>query len=176
MSLSANISFSRKLISSVMGAFILTLTADFCAKAQEKLPHPVKVTAITTQGLCFGAFCQGPVGGSVIVSPTGSRSVTGDVVGLGMGYVVTSALFELETNPGTVIALLNGPDATLTGSAGGSLSLHIGASYPSAPLITTAIPPARTAVTIGGTLTVGSPSANPPGSYSGSFYVTFIQE
>jgi hypothetical protein len=93
-----------------------------------------------------------------------------------MGFVFTSALFEVEANPGSVVAILNGSDVTLTGSAGGTLLLHLGGSYPSAPLITTAVPPAKTAVTIGGTLTVGAPSSNPPGSYSGSFYLTFIQE
>lgn len=172
----ANILFKKTLMISGLCAIIVLFTGDFCARAQEKLPHPITITAVPTQGLNFGAFCQGPSGGTVIISPTGSRSVTGDVAQLGMGFVFTAALFEIETNAGTVVSLLNGPDATLTGSAGGTLSLQIGASYPSAPLITTAVPPAKTALTIGGTLTVGPPSANPPGSYGGSFYVTFIQE
>lgn len=168
--------FRHKLIFPVAYAIVFFVAIQSSALAQEILPHPVKITSIPTQGLSFGAFSQGPAGGTVVISPAGSRSVTGDVAGLGMGFIFTPALFEVETNPGTVVAILNGPDATLTGSAGGTLTLHLGGSYPSAPFITTAVPPAKTAVTVGGTLIVGPPSANPPGSYSGPFFITFIQE
>jgi hypothetical protein len=54
--------------------------------------------------------------------------------------------------------------------------MQIGASHPASPLITTVIQPARTAVNIGGTLIVGNAAANPPGTYSGTFYITFNQE
>ena len=176
MSKQANILFNRALTIPGLCAIIVLLTGDLRLQAQEKLPHPMTITAVPTQGLNFGAFCQGAVGGTVIMSPTGSRSTTGDVVQLGMGFVSTPALFDIETNAGTVVAVLNGPDATLTGSEGGTLSLHIGSSSPSAPFITSAIPPAKTTLSFGGTLTVGSPAANPPGSYSGAFYITFIHE
>lgn len=146
------------------------------AIAQRGQPHAVTVSAIPGQGLNFGAFTEGSTGGTVTLLPTGNRIATGDVILFGLGHNYAPALFEIEAEPGTVIAILKGPDALLTGSAGGSLSLNIGMSNPSSPMITTAVPPARTLLSTGGTLTVGSPSANPPGHYSGYFYITIIRE
>jgi hypothetical protein len=56
------------------------------------------------------------------------------------------------------------------------MSLHIGNTDVGSPFITTVAPPGKTRVNVGGTLTVSSPAANPPDSYSGSFYITFNQE
>lgn len=139
-------------------------------------PQPFTVFTNPAQGLIFGAFCQGMMGGSVILYPDGSRSTTGDVVGLNLGYPFSPAIIEVESLPGTRIAILNGPDATLTGNNGGTMSLHVGSSDIGSPFVTTAIPPARTQIRVGGTLTVGSQLANPVGDYSGNFSITFIQE
>ncbi|MGE5393338.1 MAG: DUF4402 domain-containing protein, partial [Candidatus Saccharibacteria bacterium] len=68
---------------------------------------------------------------------------------------------------------LNGPDALLTGSNGGTLTLKIGDSSTRSPFITRS---QYTDVFIGGTLIVGPLTANPAGAYSGTFQVTFIQE
>lgn len=139
-------------------------------------PRPINVYISPTQGLIFGAFFQGVTGGTIILYPDGSRSATGDLVLAGLGVPFSPAIFEIDANPGTVVTILNGPDVTLNGSNGGTIRLHIGSSSPSSPLITTAVPPAMTQVRIGGTLTVGPPLANPSGSYSGTFTVTFIQQ
>ncbi|WP_165806675.1 DUF4402 domain-containing protein [Chitinophaga parva] len=144
--------------------------------AQEPPPQPIAVYVNPAQGLIFGAFFQGSSGGTVIIYPDGSRSVTGSVVQANLGYPFSPAIFEIEANRGTLISILNGPDVTLTGSNGGSISLHVGAASTGSSFITTATPPARNLVRIGGTLTVGSPPANPSGAYSGVFTVTFIQE
>jgi len=144
--------------------------------SQERLPHPIKVNVVTTQGLSFGAFTHGSVGGTITVSPTGSRSTTGDVVALNLGYTYTPALFEISADPGTIINILNGSNATLTGPPGGSLTLQIGSSNPSSPFITTAASTSKTLLSVGGTLLVGSPIANPPGNYSGTFNITIIKE
>ncbi|UPK72676.1 DUF4402 domain-containing protein [Chitinophaga filiformis] len=144
--------------------------------AQEPPPRPISVYVNPAQGLIFGAFFQGVSGGTVTIYPDGSRSVSGSIVQANLGFPFSPAIFEVDANPGTLISIMNGPDAILTGSNGGTLSLHIGTSSTGTPFITTATPPARTLVRIGGTLTVGSPPANPAGSYSGIFSVTFIQE
>lgn len=155
----------------------LFLLADgFSAAAQPPPPRPITVYADPAQGLLFGAFFQGPSGGTVIIYPDGSRAVTGSLVQANLGYPFSPAIFEIDANAGTVISIMNGPDATLTGSNGGLLSLHIGAASTGAVFTTTVAPPGRTQVRIGGTLTVGSPLANPSGSYSGTFSVTFIQQ
>jgi hypothetical protein len=98
--------------------------------------------------------------------------VTGGIIALNLGVSAFQSMFEIDAPYGSIISLLNGPDATLTGSNGGSMVFRIGASDPSSPLITIVNQPARTTVNIGGTLTVGSLAANPPGAYNGTFYIT----
>ncbi|MCX6256690.1 MAG: DUF4402 domain-containing protein [Bacteroidia bacterium] len=138
-------------------------------------PRPLAVYVNPALGLVFGQFTHGPSGGTIIISPSGSRSATGSVIPLN-GESYSTAIFEIEANPGTIVSMVFGPDAILTGSNGGSMTLQIGGSYPSSPLVTNAVPPLRTLVYVGGTLLVGGPLANPPGSYYGTFYVTFFQE
>lgn len=142
----------------------------------EPPPRPITVTVSLSQNLSFGAFYHLAAGGSVIIYTDGSRSSTGDVVLLTMGYSFATGLYDVVAYPGTLVSILNGPDATLTGSGGGSLTLQIGNSDPSSPFIVTTMPPAATQLRIGGTLIVGNPIANPPGDYSGTFDVTFVQE
>lgn len=160
----------------LLGILLVLSHSEAFAQQPPAPPRPIAVYVNPAQGLNFGAFYQGNAGGSVIVYPNGSRSVTGDVIQANLGFSFSPALFEVDANPGTLISILNGPDVTLTGSNGGSMMLHIGSASPGSPFVTTAIPPARTVVSVGGTLTVSSPLANPAGSYSGTFSVTFIQE
>lgn len=144
-------------------------------KAQEPPPRPIRIDP-TAQVLGFGAFYEGASGGSVIIDPSGSRSATGDVVLLGLGYPFSPALFEVHAHPGTVISILNGPDAVLTGVPAGSMTLHIGSSQPTSPFVSTVHFSIAIPLYIGGTLTVGSPAANPPGDYTGTFEITLVRE
>jgi uncharacterized protein DUF4402 len=144
--------------------------------AQPPPPRPIAVYANPAQGMIFGAFFQGPSGGTVILYPDGSRTSTGSLILANLGYPYSPALFEIDANVGTVVSIMNGPDATLTGSNGGSISVHLGAASTGSSFTTTIASPGRTQVWIGGTLSVGNPLANPSGSYSGSFSVTFIQQ
>jgi hypothetical protein len=155
---------------------VLLLLQHTAVQAQEAPPRPIAIYVNPAQGLIFGAFFQGITGGSVIIYPDGSRSVTGDVMQANLGIPFSPAIFEVEANAGTLISILNGPDATLSGSNGGSMSLHIGTASTGSQFITTVPPPGRTQVRVGGILTVGNRLANPSGVYSGSFSVTFIQE
>lgn len=144
--------------------------------AQEDPPRPIVVTENLSQHLSFGAFSHGATGGTVTVNPNESRSSSGDVLLLNLGYVYSAALFDVRANPGTVISILNGPDVSIPGSNGGSILLHLTTSLPASPFVTVVPWPTVTQVRIGGRLTVGNAAANPPGNYSGSYSVTFIQE
>ena len=155
---------------------LLFLYTCLPAHAQPPPPRPLSVYVNPAQGLIFGAFFHGITGGTVIIYPDGSRSVTGDIVQANLGFPFSPAIYEVDALPGTTISILNGPDAILTGSNGGSITLHIGNASTGSLFITNAISPNRTQVRIGGTLTIGSALANPAGSYSGLFSVTFIQE
>ena len=171
----------KKIIYSIV--LPVLLLAAVSLKAQRKLlalgpenpPRPVIIYVNPAQGLQFGAFYQGALGGTVIVYPNGSRSTTGSVIQTNQGIAFSPAIFEVDAEPGTLITIVNGPDVTLSGSNGGTINLHIDSSDPSSPFIATQTSPGRTQIRIGGTLTLTNPLANPPGNYSGTFSVTFIQ-
>ena len=131
------------------------------------------ISITKVQNLSFGAFSQGNAGGTITVSNSGERSATGAVIPLNLGIQYFQAAFDVEAPAGTIISISNGADATLRGSKGGSMPLQIGNSDVGSPFITTAS--GKTRVNIGGTLSVGSPSANPPDAYSGSFYITLTK-
>jgi hypothetical protein len=160
----------------IVNVFAVLALIFVCAtsKAQEDPPRPLKVT--TFQNLSFGAFIQGNTGGQVIIDPQGNRSLNGDLIPVYLGYQYYPAIFETEALPGAIITILNGPDITLTGNHGGTLTLHIGASIPPSPYINTTNPPFKTQVRIGGTLYVGTMLNNPAGDYIGYFSVTFVQQ
>ncbi len=160
----------------IMCAVVVLFFIQSAAIAQEDPPRPISLYVYPAQGLMFGAIVQGTTGGTVTVYPDGSRSSTGDVTLISLGITYSPALFGIEANPGTLISILNGPDATLTGSNGGTMILQIGSSDPVSPFVCTLPRPARNLVWIGGTLIVGTPLASPSGSYSGSFSITFMQE
>jgi hypothetical protein len=153
---------------------IILLTISQEAKAQEPPPRPISVTW-TSQNLSFGAFYQGATGGSVIINSAGGRSSTGDVVLLSMGYLFSAAVFNVVANPGTVISLLK-PTTTLTDGSGHLLTLQIDETSPVSPFVTTVPVTSVTPVYVGGILYIGSPAANPPGDYTGTFDMTFVQE
>jgi len=136
----------------------------------EKPPRPIEVTVSNLQNLNFGSFCYGDGSAATVeISPDGIRSSTGSV--LLMSGIYTTALYDIQALPGTLITIINGPDVTLTNSNGGEIKLVLGASYPIAPLIATSM---HTTVTIGGTLVLGPTST--AGSYSGTFSIIFMQE
>lgn len=132
-------------------------------------------TVITLQDISFGAFFQGSSGGTVTVYPDGTRLVSGDIIEANIsGFSYCPAIFEVEADPGTLISILKGSDTSMPSSNGGSISLQVGDSDISFPII---VPPSgRIQVSMGGILTVGNTQANPSGDYTGSFEVTFIQE
>jgi hypothetical protein len=169
----------RQLIKGSLLILLLCLISffSFAQNPTDTIPQdPGAMSVYTIQNLSFGAFSQGNTGGNVIISNSGSRSATGDIIPLNMGVQYFHAIFEIDAPQGSIVSILNGPNATLTGSNGGSISLQIGNSDPPSPFIITVPQPVRTQVNIGGTLAVGSPAANPPGTYTGTFYITFNQE
>jgi len=155
---------------------VLLFGISFFVTAQPPPPRPISIYVNPAQGMIFGAFFQGISGGTVTVFPDGSRTVSGSLVQANLGYPFSPAIFEVDANPGTMVSIMNGPDVTLTGSNGGTISLHIGAASTGSTFITSVAPPSRTQVRVGGTLTVGNKLANPSGDYSGTFSVTFIQQ
>jgi hypothetical protein len=167
-----------KVFNIIARTFILIVLLVFMidrGNAQEMPPKPVSVSLV--QSLSFGAFLQSVGGGSVIVEASGIRTSMGDIILVNNGYLYFPAIFRLEGNPGTVVHFLAGPAANIMGNHGGQMTMTLGDSDPASPFILSSSSPNGTLmIYIGGVLEVGNPLANPPGSYSGSFYVMFIQE
>ncbi|MET0635646.1 MAG: DUF4402 domain-containing protein [Chitinophagaceae bacterium] len=156
---------------------LISLNASAQGDPTDTIPgDPGAIAVYTIQNLSFGAFTPGSSGGTVIISNAGNRSVTGDVIPLNLGHTYFHTIFEVDAPEGSIISIINGSDINLAGSNGGSLSLKIGNSDPPSPFFITVPQPSRTQINIGGTLTVGSQAVNPPGTYTGTFYITFNQE
>ena len=156
------------------GIIILLLFAGSTSmEAQEDPPRPPSITV--TGDLSFGAFYHGAAGGTVIISPAGARTSTGDIVLLGMGYSYSPARFNIYSNAGTIISILNGPDVQLSWS-GFTMNLNIGTSFPASPFVNSNPYSVPTELTVGATLTVGNSVSNPPGTYTGSFNITLVVE
>jgi hypothetical protein len=165
--------FRFKHIEQIICGLLLFFIGTMPAGAQEDPPIPIAISVYLEQGLNFGAFVQGVSGGTIYVYPDGSRSVTGDIILVNLGFIVSPVIFLVDANLGTVISILPVGDVTLNGSNGGSLTMQIDDTDPVLPHITTSL---QTQIRMGGALIVIDPGANPPGTYSGSFSITFVQE
>jgi len=94
-----------------------------------------------------------------------------------VGGMPQAAMFIVELLPGRLVSIMTGPDVILYRvGGGGSLTMSVGPTDKGANFVTTSGHPFRNPVMVGGTLHVGNNASNPPGSYEGSFNVTFIQE
>lgn len=164
----------RRLLSALAAVALLCIAVPL--RAQEPPPRPVVITGNASQPLSFGAFSPGASGGTVTVSPNGTRSASGSVILFSLGYVYSPAMFHVRANQGTVLSVLIPPPAILTGSGGGTLSLQVAGTLPASPFVTTLPWPQLTTLLIGGTLTIGNIAANPPGTYTGTYSITVIRE
>ncbi len=155
------------------------LCSFFAASAQsptDTLPgDPGGITVTKTQNLAFGAFTCGATGGNITISNADVRSSTGTIMPIN-SLPYFAAIYEIDAPVGSIISIMNGSSVNLTGSNGGSMLLTLGSASTGSYFVTTVQQPIRTIVKIGGTLAVGSAAANPPGNYTGSFFVTFTQE
>lgn len=155
---------------------MVLLTAP--VSAQENPPIPINVEVRTARFLDFGAFTTGSGVGKIRISPDSNPVATGDIYMI-RGRVVTSALFDVYANPGTIVNIMPAqPTFQLNGSEGGNLYVSIseGDYSTGSTFITTANANMPNEVYIGGTLNVGSIESNPSGQYTGTIIINFIQE
>ena len=172
----------QKVIYCCKVCWLFLLATSFCAIAKSQ-QVPVNITLSSSgikvsvrQELNFGAFTQGPTGGSVNISQAGTRYATGAVVPLNFGGAYTPLVLEIEGPKGAIITMLTDEKTILTGSNGGVMRLRLKESDPPMPFIITEDAPARSIVTIGAELIVGSISESPPGNYNGSLNISFVVE
>lgn len=147
------------------------------AKAQTNPEMPPRPLAISVnQHLSFGTFAPGLSGGTISISPNGVRQATGSVVLLVGIPFPHAAIFEVQQNPGYLIAINLSSNVQLIGSNGGTITLQIGPTDKGNSFVTQTGAPFWNPVQVGGTLTIGTIASNPAGNYTGQFDVTFIQQ
>ena len=133
-----------------------------------------QVTSISSiENVSFGAFTRTGGGrGTVLVSNTGQRTATGDIVLLNALGNWQCAGFKIVSAPNTSISGLMGPGTTVTlnGSNGGNMVFTLGSTNKTFPFTSSAS--GIDYIQIGGTLTIENSSSSPPGNYTGNFMVT----
>jgi hypothetical protein len=172
---------------SILLVSTLFMLFNSIVKGQDNAPPlPQRTaTATVTQNLSFGDICVEPTstGGNVTVDYTGSRSFTGDVYLLNLGYPVEQAILEFHLCPGRSVKVLFNPLVQLTNG-----SYHMNLAINRLRIGTTLITASGQSffsnkgcndthyIEVGGTLTVGNLLSNPAGEYTGSFSITLAQE
>lgn len=174
-------SFLKIICSSAKKVFLLLfLGATLPLIAQENPPIPIQVEVRTARNLDFGSFVAGPTGGSVIVDHSGARTEKNDIILLTMGSgAVSSALFDIYANPGTIIYIQDNGQTTLTNGNGGEIYLTVdNFSTGERTFVTSAASPQiPNELFVGGTLRIpANNSGNLPGRYNGTFTLTFIHQ
>jgi len=165
---------NKYLVTSLFSAIVLFFCVSF-SLAQPGLP-PRSITVRATQSLDFGRVCVSGSGGTVTVGWDGSRTTTGGAVFLAAPNA-QPAIFEIKLCQGRNVIITFSPTTSLTGSNGGSLTLDIGPTEYGGNNVRfptkgdcNFITPMR----VGGTLHI--PGTAIPGTYTGSFEITFNQE
>jgi len=146
-------------------------------RAQEKPPRPITITVSTVQHLNFGTIIPtSNAGGSVIVDYSNTATATGDILLL-HSFDCKSALFTVDAEPGVLITISYPNTNPKLTKSGFYLQMHLGTPHVYSEFGFQYITKTQfTDVYIGGTLDVGSLTANPSGDYSGTFDVTFNQQ
>jgi hypothetical protein len=147
------------------------------ALAQPGLPQRT-LTVTPTQAIHFGTLCvTGGAGGSVTVGYDGTRTSAGNITLLSISPTARPAIFEIKLCQGRNVIITFSATTILTGSNGGTLILDIGPTemgIDGASFTTNADCNYITPLRVGGTLHV--PGTALPGTYTGSFEITFNQE
>lgn len=160
-------------------SYLLALVAILSAANVEAIPAIGDSTfsVSPTQPLCFGNFSVAGSGGTVTVGWNGGRSATGGIILLSISPTYQPAIFELKLCPGKKVTIYYPATVMLYGSSGSSITLHIGPTEKGesgSSVISTTDCSSATPLRVGGALEI--PAGTAPGSYSGTFSITFIQE
>ena len=162
---------------SYLSLAILLMFSFGKVSAQENPPVPIQVEVRTSRNLDFGSFIAGTAGGNVTVDADGIRTSDSNIFELSLG-TVSSALFDVYANPGTIIQIQDPGEIPLTNSSGGKIYLTVNKFSTGRNFITTA-PSADdpNEVYVGGTLRIPADNSGIlVGKYYGNFTLTFINQ
>ena len=124
------------------------------------------------QDLTFGTFCpSGTSGGTVTIDEFGNRTSSGNVILFSSTFSEAIFTFSAGKRNRTVYNITTNSPRTLSRvGGGGTMKLTLGTPNPTNFYVRKN---QTKSFSIGGTLTVGSITANPGGDYTGTFALTF---
>ena len=125
--------------------------------------------------LVFGAMILSETSGSVTLNPNGGRIANGGIILINASEFHPMIL-SVEAMYGSTIQIQFSTEQKLFGDNGGEIGLTLNATDPASPFTSLLTPPERTTIYVGGTLSLGNRSTTPPGVYTGSVTLIFIQE
>ena len=147
-----------------LAGFAAMMLAGACAGVAE-----AQLIGISnTRGLVFGELVAGATSGTAVVTPAGSRTLTGGVA-TGNSGGITSASFTVTGLPLLTYSITL-PGSTSITAGGNSMTVNTFTSTPSGTGQLSVL--GSQALTVGATLVVGASQAS--GSYSGTFSVTVV--
>jgi hypothetical protein len=130
-------------------------------------------SATETSQLNFGKFSPGPQGGEIILTPQGTKSVTGSVY-IGNGVHNPASFYVTgETDAAYSISLPVNPVVLTHISTAKTMLIDNWNSVPSPGIGTGQLQNGFQVVFVGATLRVGTLGDNPVGVYTGSYEITF---
>lgn len=168
---------ARPCLGALAGAAVLALLsspacAQSTATATATALVAVPISISTTRNFNFGSIVPGATSGTVVLSTSSGRTVTGGTT-LGSGasaacaqLTVTgegSSTFSVSFSSGTTLALST--DSTKT-MAVGTYVLKVGAGSDQTSSYTGTLSSGSATLNIGATLTVGTAAATPTGTYA----------
>jgi hypothetical protein len=139
-----------------------------------KAQPPLRVNVV--QDLSFGSFVVSVSGGTITITPEGTRTTTGTIVPLSIS-TEAPAIFEVS-KPGSSQKQVNivFPASAYLTRSGGSERIVVNNFKSDKPSDSFLVSNVTQRVNVGATLTVQGLSTNPPGNYAGTFSVTFAYE
>ncbi|MDR5590213.1 DUF4402 domain-containing protein [Christiangramia sp. SM2212] len=161
---------------------ILALIISGDLSAQENPPIPTNVEVNPVNVMNFGSFLVNADGGTLSMDYNSIRTPGAGVMLMNSGEPAAAAIFDVYANPGTILRVSHSSPFMLSGTGGGTITLNLdsflanGEEILDGFFITTENAEIPNTVFIGGTLTMGQSEASPPGRYSGTITLTFIQE
>ena len=158
---------------------LITVLPSIKVKAQATITAQVfaevipALTATEVSQLNFGRFSPETQGGSVLVTPDGSRTSTGTVALSGGTHNPASFYITGEGGATFSIILPSGPAILSSTSNSKTMMVSNWNSTPSQGVGTGLLAPGSQEVKVGATLIVGSMDQNPVGIYTGTYAITF---
>jgi len=141
-----------------IAGFAVTSNAQVSATASSTATIITPIAIAKTADLNFGNLAVSPtVAGTVVITPAGSRSITGGVTLPAVTGTVSAASFTV-TGLGTSTFSITLPGSAITLTDAGSDTMSLG-TFTSSPSSTGTLLAGSLAVTVGGTLTVAAAQA-----------------